>query len=226
MGRVALKEIQLRAWHIQLGALLSLILLLTMTVSVQADTISTQDEWLTYWYEGETFDINPNDDWIPFFALADIPHSIPLRGFVGENRNYFLDLGALDWLSDWIEFYYEWPVNDYEEGIHYNNLGGQLEYLFNVTTDRLSKPQSQVDIDRQYSALDYVKHLRPPYEVFIPLVVMYGLNDSYDEDGMKEWVIHQDVIEGALSDAFPLITWETELYWFNYDDAPDFADLM
>ncbi len=216
----------MRAWRIQIGALLSLILLLTMATSVQADAISAQDEQLTYWYEGETFDINPEDDWIPFFALTDVPHSLPLRGYVGDNRNYFLDFGAHEWLSDWIQFYYDWEISEFEDEFRDDDLLGQLEYLFETITGRLAKPQSYVDIERGYSALDYVKHLEPPYEVFIPLVVMFGLNDSYDEEGMKEWVIHQDVVEDSLNEAFPLITWETELYWFNYDEAPEFADLM
>ncbi len=206
--------------------MLSLILLLTMAGSVQADATITQSEPLTYWYEGQTFDINPDDEWVPFYALADIPYSLPLRGYVGDNRNYFLDFGALEWITDWIDFYYGWETSEYEAEIRYDDLYGQLEYLFETTTGRLAKPQSYVDILRNYSALDYVKLLKPPFEVFIPIVVMYGLNESYDEEGMKEWVIHQDVIEDALTEAFPLITWDTELYWFDYDDAPLFADLM
>ncbi|NHJ12925.1 MAG: hypothetical protein EAX95_04575 [Candidatus Thorarchaeota archaeon] len=203
-----------------------LLLILGSSMPVDASILANTPGEFVHWYEGSVFDIIPDDGWLPFYALTDIPYSLPLRGFVGSNRNYFLDLGALDWLSDWIEFYYHWEVNDFEVGIHYDDLDGQLAYLFETTTDRLSKPQSNVDIDRNYSAVDYVRFLEPPYEVFIPLIVMYGLNETYDEEGIKEWVIHQEVVEDALNEAFPLITWETELYWFGYDEVPSFAELM
>jgi hypothetical protein len=208
--------------------LLSLFVLVTAlgSLTIVEGTPTSTDTPLTYWYTGQTFDVNKEDDWIPFFSGTDVPHSLPLRGFISDTRNYFLDFGAVNWLSDWIDYRYGWEMPDYERNLLDNDVEDQLEYLFETMTSRFQKPHSYVDEQRHFYALDYVKDFNGSFDAFIPLIVMYGLNDSYDEVGMREWVIHPDIVEESLNEAFPLVSWQTKLYWYNYDNAIEFADLM
>ncbi len=206
-------------------AILSLLLLLNV-VSAQQAIVSDEDAPLSYWYTGSSSDLNYEDEWIPFFSLTDAPNSLPLRGFISDSRNYFFDFGAFNWLSDWVESIYGWPVPDYEKGVNDTELVEQLVYLFENATRRLERPVNNVDIDRNYSAVDYVKDFDAPFEAFVPLVVMYGFNEIYDESNVREWIINTDTIESCLNEAFPLIEWTAKLYWFNYDNATEFADLM
>ncbi len=215
----------MRVLRVQVIALITLAFLLSTTMA-QRTSATLDGGPLTYWYTGDNFDVNTEDDWIPFYSGTDVPYSLPLRGFISESRNYFLDFGAVDWLSEWIEYRYGWPVHEHEKEMNEENLTGQLEYLFEMTTARLQKPQTYVDEIRNYTAVDYVEDFDTPFEAFIPLIVMYGLNETYDDTRMHEWVIHPDIVESALNDAFPLVTWETELYWFDYNNATEFADLM
>jgi hypothetical protein len=217
--------IRMRFSHIQICAALSIFFLVGTAIVGQTDA-TTENQALTYWYMGESFDVNLEDEWIPFFSLTDVPYSLPLRGFISDSRNYFLDFGAVDWLSDWIDYRYGWPVAEYEKMVMEDEIIGQLEYLYETMTARLAKPHSDVDEARNHSALDYVKSLEGSYEAFIPLIVMYGLDDIYDDSRMREWAVHQDIIEDSLNEAFPLIEWDTELFWFYYENAADFADLM
>ncbi|MFX1272519.1 MAG: hypothetical protein ACFFAX_12610 [Promethearchaeota archaeon] len=218
--------IGMRASQVQIYAILSVFFLVGTTIVGKANT-TAQSQVATYWYTGESFDVNEDDDWIPFFSLTDVPHSLPLRGYISDTRNYFLDFGAVDWLSDWIEYRYEfWPVAEYEKTLMDDDVVGQLEYLYEAMTARLIKPHSDVDEARNHSALDYVKRLDGTYDVFVPLIVMYGLDDIYDDSGIREWAVHPDIIECALNEAFPLIEWNTELFWYYYENAADFADLM
>ncbi|MGD9382330.1 MAG: hypothetical protein PVI03_07790 [Candidatus Thorarchaeota archaeon] len=216
----------MRFSRIRICAALSIFFLVGTTIAGQA-VATTENQALTYWYLGESFDVNQEDQWIPFFSLTDVPHSLPLRGFISDSRNYFLDFGAVDWLSDWIEYRYDfWPVAEYEKTLMEDDLVGQLEYLYETMTARLAKPHSYVDEARNHSALDYVKRLEGAYEVFVPLVVMYDLDEVYDDSGMQEWAVHPDIIKDALNEAFPLVDWNTELFWFHYENVADFADLM
>jgi hypothetical protein len=216
----------MRASHVQIYAILKILFLLGTVIVGQA-SVTTQDQAVTYWYTGESFDLNEEDEWIPFFSLTDVPHSLPLRGFISDTRSYFLDFGAVDWLSDWIEYRYDfWPVAEYEKALLDDDIVGQLAYLYETMTARLAKPHSYVDEARNHSALDYVKRLDGTYDVFVPLIVMYGLDDVYDNSGIREWAVHPDIIENALNEAFPLIEWNTELFWYYYENAADFADLM
>jgi hypothetical protein len=216
----------MRASQVQIYAIVS-IFFLVGTAIVGQRSVTARNHAVTYWYTGESFDVNEDDDWIPFFSLTDVPHSLPLRGFISDTRNYFLDFGAFDWLSDWIEYRYEfWPVAEYEKTLMDDDIVEQLEYLYEAMTARLSKPHSYVDEARNHSALDYVKRLDGTYDVFVPLIVMYGLDDIYDNSGIREWAVHPDIIENALNEAFPLIEWNTELFWYYYENAADFADLM
>jgi len=206
-------------------AILSLLFLLNV-VSAQQATVSAEDAQLSYWYTGSSSDLNYEDEWVPFFSLTDVPNSIPLRGFISDSRNYFFDFGTFNWLSDWVESVYGWPVPDYEKGVDDAELAEQLVYLFENATRRLERPTNNVDIDRNYSAVDYVKDFDAPFEAFVPLVVMYGFNATYDETSIREWIIRPDIVESCLNEAFPLIEWTVKLYWFNYDNATEFADLM
>lgn len=210
----------------QVITIITLFVLLSTTIVQQTSAVDNETR-STYWYTGSNFDINHQDLWVPFFALCDIPYSLPLRGFISDSRNYFLDFGAVDWLSEWIEYGYAWPVHEHEKDLNLQNLTGQLEYLFEKTTERLELPPYYVDeyyaVD---SVVDYVKDFDAPYEAFIPLIVMYGLNETYDDTMMHNWVIHPDIIEDTLNEAFPLITWEIELFWFDYDNHTEFADFM
>jgi hypothetical protein len=210
--------------RVRVLALMSIFFLISTALAQQA--AASDGELLTYWYLGDSFDLNEEDDWIPFFALTDVPYSLPLRGFISDSRNYFLDFGAVNWVTDWVDYRYGWLVPEHDKGMDEENFTGQLEYLFEMITSRLEKPQSYVDVARDYSAIDYVKDFDAPYEAFIPLVVMFGLNETYDESEMSKWAIHPEIVEDSLNEAFPLVSWETELYWFNYDNATEFANLM
>ena len=205
-------------------AVISIFIIMSTAIAQQA--AATEEGSLTYWYIGSSFDLDTEDDWIPYFALTDVPYSIPLRGFISDTRNYFFDFGAVNWLTDWVDHVYGWPVSEHERDMNEGNLTAQLEFIFEMMTSRLEKPHSYVDIARNYSAVDYVKDFDAPYEAFIPIIVMYGLDETYDEQDMSTWVINPDMVENSLNEAFPLITWETELYWFNYDNATEFAELM
>ena len=181
---------------------------------------------LTYWYTGDSYDLNLEDIWIPYFSLADAPHSLPLRGFISDTRNYFFDFGAFNWLSEWVESHWGYTVPDYEKELDETHLADQLLYLFENATNHLTRPLNNVDIDRGYTVVDYVKDFDAPYEAFIPLVVMYGLNETYDDTNIDDWVIHPDAIENSLSESFPLINWTVELYWYDYNNHTEFANLM
>ncbi|MHA2208941.1 MAG: hypothetical protein ACXABV_07210 [Candidatus Thorarchaeota archaeon] len=215
----------MRISHIRMCATL-ITFFLVGTALIGRAGATTQNQTVTYWYIGESFDVNQEDEWIPFFSLTDVPYSLPLRGFISDTRNYFLDFGAVDWLSGWIDYRYGWPVAEYEKTLLEDDIIEQLEYLYEAMTSRLAKPHSYVDEARNHSALDYVKSLEGSFEAFIPLIVMYGLDDIYDDSGMREWAVHEDIIENALNEAFPLVEWNTELFWYHYDNAADFAELM
>ncbi len=189
-------------------------------------SIVTEEIPLPYWYTYEALTITPNDIWVPFWALSDVPYSLPLRGYNQESRNQFLDFGAVEWLNTWAEDVYSWPGSEYGKELLENETLAQLEFLFETMTARLAKPPSYVDEARGFIALDYVKEFEPPYQGFLPLIVMYGLNDTYDNSNMDEWAIHPDIINSSINEAFPLVDWETELFWFDYDNATEFADLM
>ena len=207
-------------------AIISLVVLLASVVTLQTRAMIS-DRTDTYWYTGNNFDLNHDDLWVPFFAGTDVPNSLPLRGFISDSRNYFLDFGALDWLSEWIEYRYAWSVHEHEKELNPQNLTGQLEYLFETATARLQKPSYYIDVDYAVEhAMDYVKDFDAPYEAFIPLIVMYGLNETYDDTLMHQWVLHPDIVESTLAEAFPLVSWETELFWFDYGNHSEFADLM
>ena len=206
--------------------LLLLVVLLSTPILTQANTTELVVIPLPYWYTCDTFDLNPYDSWIPFYSLTDVPYSLPLRGFNSQSRSYFIDLGAHEWLSEWIEFRYNWPIPDYEKEFDDTNAVDQLEYIFELMTGRLSRPYSYVDESRRHVPIDYVKDLEGTFEAFVPLVVMYGLNETYDERSMREWVVHPTLIEECLDESFPLIDWKVELFWFNYDNATGFANLM
>ena len=215
----------MRDYWVKVLAFLCIFSLLGVTSAQQtsqADAITP----LTYWYTGESFDLNYEDIWIPYFSLADAPHSLPLRGFISDSRNYFFDFGAFNWLSDWIESHWGWTVPEYEKGLNETHLADQLLYLFENATTHLTRPQNYVDIDREYIVVDYVKDFDAPFEAFVPLIVMYGLNEIYDDTNIHEWVIHPEVIEDSLSTSFPLINWTVELYWYDYTNHTEFADLM
>jgi hypothetical protein len=184
-------------------------------IPVQNNQISTP-----HWYTvSEPFDLNPDDDWLPL-PEYDVPYSLPLRGYNSHSRNYFIDLGALDWLSDLVE-YYGYPIPPFERGINVTHIDQQIEYLFELMTARLAEPR-----DDPLQALDYVNDLEGTFEVYIPLVVMFDLNSSYEQSAMDEWAIHPDLIEETLDNAFPFIDWIVEVFWFDYENAIDFADLV
>ena len=211
--------------RVRLLAFLSLMMLLGIGMGYQVSAAEDGSS-LNYWYVGNSFDLDSSDDWVPFFSLVDVPYSLPLRGFNSDSRNYFLDFGAVEWLTDWVEYVYGWPVPDHDKKMDLTNLTGQLEYLFEMITGRLEKPHSYVDEARNYTATDYVKHFDAPYEVFIPIVVMYNFNESYDEADTRTWVIDSQLVEDTFNEAFPLVTWDAELFWYNFDNASVFADLV
>ena len=193
------------------------------TVTLHETDASTQ---ITYWYTGDSFDLNEDDIWIPYFSLTDAPYSLPLRGFISDSRNYFFDFGAFNWYSDWAESVWGWQVPAFEKRLDELHLQDQLLYLFENATSHLSRPINYVDIERGYSVLDYVKDFDAPFEAYVPIVVMYGLNDTYDDTNMRDWVIHPDFIEQTFNESFPLIDFTVELYWFDYNNATEFGDLM
>ncbi|MHA2496309.1 MAG: hypothetical protein ACXAEI_12540 [Candidatus Hodarchaeales archaeon] len=169
-----------------------------------------------YWYSFESFKINNEDIWVPFFSDIDVPFSIPLRGYNSMSRNYFIDLGALDWFSAWIEYTYGLEVSPYEKNFNDSIALDQLKYLFSVMTERL---------DSNGASLAYLENLTIPFEAWVPLIVMYDFPDDYDDARMQEWIIHPDIIEEKLNAFFPLIKWETDLFWFDYSNATAFATL-
>jgi hypothetical protein len=215
----------MRGYRIKILALLSLTILLGTTAVNNVSAIDDSNP-VTYWYIGNNFDLIQEDDWVPFFSLVDVPYSLPLRGFISNTRNYFIDFGAVDWISDWVEYRYNWPVPYFERTLSSTEPVEQLEYLYEIMTSRLVRPISSVDAERSFTPLEYVKDFEAPFEAFIPLIVMHGLNESYDNAQMRDWVIHPSIVEDALNDAFPLVEWTTELYWFDYSNATEFADLM
>ncbi|MGY5878760.1 MAG: hypothetical protein RTV31_00860 [Candidatus Thorarchaeota archaeon] len=191
----------------------SLVVLCLVSVAALGQTnIQSDQVSIPHWYTAsEVFDLNPDDDWYPLPDI-DVPYSLPLRGYNSHSRNYFIDLGALDWFSDYVE-YYGVDLPPHEKGINETHTSDQLEYLFELMTDRLAEPK-----DDPIQALDYVKDLEGSFEVYIPLIVMFDLNSSYEETDMDEWAIDRSLIEGTLNDAFPLINWIVELFWFDYDN--------
>ncbi|UCE10085.1 MAG: hypothetical protein JSW61_14115 [Candidatus Thorarchaeota archaeon] len=208
-------------------AFLLLTCILNIPLSSQANvSIAVEEDPPSHWYTYESFTITPDDIWEPFWAHTDVPHSLPLRGYIQESRNQFLDFGALEWVNTWVDEVYEWPVSEHDKEFLEDAALDQLAHLFETMTARFSKPHTETDTLRGFAALDYVKGFQPPYQGFLPLIVMYGLDETYDNANMSEWVIHPDVINETLNEAFPLVEWETELYWFDYDNATEFADLM
>ncbi|UCE10800.1 MAG: hypothetical protein JSW61_02385 [Candidatus Thorarchaeota archaeon] len=192
--------------------ILLVILCVASTAVLGQTTIPSDQLSIPHWYTAsDAFDLNPDDDWFPLPDI-DVPYSLPLRGYNSHSRSYFMDLGALDWLSDYVE-YYGVDLPPHEKGINETHASDQLEFLFELMTDRLAEPE-----DDPIQALDYVKDLEGSFEVYIPLIVMFDLNSSYDETDMDEWAIHPHLIDETLNDAFPLIDWIVELFWFDYDN--------
>ncbi|MFX1252419.1 MAG: hypothetical protein ACFFCZ_12515 [Promethearchaeota archaeon] len=210
----------------------SLVILLTLillfgTISLQPTCFGQgsyqnkgdQSQSTPYWYSFEEFKYNSSDPWIPFFSLTDIPYSQPLRGFISDSRNWFVDMGAFEWFSTWIRDVWGYEVSPYEQNFtSLTTVSEQkkaLEYLFLGITDRLSA---------NGRSLDYAQDLTPPYEAWLPLIVMDNLTENgYDS---LEHIINPDVVEQTLDTAFPLIDWKTDVYWYDYDNTSDFAQLV
>jgi hypothetical protein len=197
----------------------SLIVLWLLSISVAGQTNSQGNQVpIPHWYTAsETLDLNLDDDWLPLPDI-DVPYSLPLRGYNSHSRNYFIDLGALDWFSDYVE-YFGVELPPHEKGINQTHTSDQLEFLFELMTDRLAEPE-----DDPIPALDYVKDLEGSFEVYLPLILMFDLNSSYEETDMDEWAIHPSLIEEILNDSFPLIDWIVELFWF--DDENETATAL
>ncbi|MFW9914935.1 MAG: hypothetical protein ACFFGZ_04925, partial [Candidatus Thorarchaeota archaeon] len=197
--------------------LVILVLLLTTPITIRKGEASSGNAPLPqYWYSFEPFKINYEDIWVPFFSDIDVPFSIPLRGYNSISRNYFIDLGALDWFSAWVEYAYGIEVSPYEKDFNDSIALDQLKYLFSVMTERL---------DSNGASLAYLENLTIPFEAWVPFVVMYDFPDDYDDARMQEWIIHPDIIEEKLNTFFPLVKWKTDLFWFDYSNATAFATL-
>jgi hypothetical protein len=86
----------------------SLVVLCLANIAVLGQTTIINDQVsIPHWYTASAaFDLNPDDDWFPLPDI-DVPYSLPLRGYNSLSRNYFMDLGALDWFSDteWISLH-------------------------------------------------------------------------------------------------------------------------
>jgi hypothetical protein len=202
---------------IRVWTLLVVICLVGISVMRQTNFYSGQVS-IPHWYTAsDVFDLNPDDDWLPLPDI-DVPYSLPLRGYNSHSRTYFIDLGALDWFSDYIE-YYGVDIPSHEKGINETHTSDQLAYLFELMTARLAEPEYD-----PIPALDYVKDLEGSFEVYIPLIVMFDLNSSYEETDMDEWAIHPSLIGEILNDSFPLIDWIVELFWF--DDVNENATAL
>ncbi|MFX0210347.1 MAG: hypothetical protein ACFFDT_30490, partial [Candidatus Hodarchaeota archaeon] len=76
---------------------------------------SNQAESKPYWYSSTPFKINSSDYWLPFFSFSDVPGSLPLRGYTEDTRNWFIDLGAFEWFSDWVQNVWEYELLSFEE---------------------------------------------------------------------------------------------------------------
>ena len=121
--------------------LLLVLCFLTIPVISQPTIATTSaDSPAPYWYTYEPFTITPDDIWVPFWALSDVPYSHPLRGYNEESRNQFLDFGAVEWLNKWADDVYGWPGSIYESGLLENGTLNQLQFLFETMTSRFAKP--------------------------------------------------------------------------------------
>ncbi|MFX0094923.1 MAG: hypothetical protein ACFFBD_24525 [Candidatus Hodarchaeota archaeon] len=180
---------------------------------------NTQGQLTPYWYSFDEFKHNSSDPWIPFFSLTDVPQSLPLRGFNSDSRNWFIDMGAYEWFSTWITDVWGYDVSPYEKNFtSITSLSEQkdfLEYLFQGMTDRLTT---------MGLSLDYAQDLTPPFDVWLPLVVMDDL--SVHGYNSLSHIINAEIVEQTLNEAFPLIEWKTDLYWYDYNNRSDFAQLV
>jgi hypothetical protein len=197
---------------------------LICTISFSSVTItSNQSEITPYWYSSNPYRVNSSDYWLPFFSYSDVPEGLPLRGYSAETRNWFIDLGAFEWFSDWVQNVWEYNIPYFEENFTtYTKIEDQrdaLENIFSVMSWRLSTMGLSVD---------YAKNLTPPFEAWIPMVVMDNLtvNGYATPSNMSNWIIRPDIIESVLNEAFPLIEWRTDLYWYDWEDNLEFSELV
>ncbi len=203
---------------------LLLFFILICTISFTHVTItSNQSEIAPYWYSSNPYRLNSSDYWLPFFSYSDVPHNLPLRGYSAETRNWFIDLGAFEWFSDWVQTVWEYNIPYFEENFTtYTTIEEQqeaLENIFSVMSWRLSTMGLSVD---------YAQNLTPPFEAWVPMVIMDNLtvNGYAASSNMSNWIIRPDIIESVLNEAFPLIEWRTDLYWYDWKTHLEFSELV
>jgi hypothetical protein len=165
--------------------------------------------------------LNSSDYWLPFFSFSDIPDSLPLRGYAEDTRNWFIDLGAFEWFSDWVQNVWEHELLPFEENFtDFTTMNDQklsLEDLFSAMFQRLSTIRLSVD---------YAKKLDPPFEAWVPMIVMDDLTkNGYASSNISNWIIRPDIVEEVMDESFPLIEWTTDLFWFDWNDNSVFSEL-
>jgi hypothetical protein len=190
-----------------------------MIVPTHSELI-TEPTPIPYWYEFNEFRLN-NDYWVPFFSLTDVPQSLPLRGFIAESRNYFIDMGAFDWYSTWVEDR-NWGdiprcTDEFPSIVINVEQADCLIGFFNQMISRLSNGGF---------SLDYISNFSPSFDIWIPIVVFDDLsNNGFNESNMEEWVVDDELIEQTFNESFPLFNWKVDLLWLDEDEDDEFRQI-
>ncbi|MHA2305474.1 MAG: hypothetical protein ACXACU_08780 [Candidatus Hodarchaeales archaeon] len=197
-------------------------ILICSIFSISVTGIHVQTNLKPYWYSSVPYKVNSSDYWLPFYSFSDVPESLPLRGFTENTRNWFIDLGSFEWFSDWVQNVWGNEIPNIEENFtDFTTIEEQresLDYLFTAMSYRLSTMGLSVN---------YAEKLTPPFEAWVPMVVMDDLSaNGYESSNMSNWIIRPDIVETVLDESFPLINWKSDLYWFEWENHTDFSELV
>lgn len=205
----------LRSSKILLLALLVVLSMIPLYISVNG--YNPDDE---YWYGIDEFEITEDAPAYPFFSLTDAYEGYPLRGFNSKTRTAFFDYGSFEWFSDWVENVWEYELSPYDrfEEVDTNNKADAFEYYFQSMKERLYMHLSMAYANSLISI---------PFKVWVPLIVIDDLStNGYENSNLTEWIADPEIIENTLDESFPLIEWETDLFWFNNTEAASIIELV
>lgn len=170
-----------------------------------------------YWYTYEEYKANPLSEWIPYFSTTDIPHSQPMRGFISDSRNWFIDLGAFEWFSEWVEGVWGNRIDPLEKNISSAETDADLHNYYLKLFTHMSQRLTTMGL-----SINYAADLLAPFNAWVPLIVIDNLtNNGYSDSELENWVIQPDLVLNGIADALPIVDWNSDVYWYDYYNETD-----
>lgn len=192
----------------------SILLILTaIPMETKASLLQEEEESTNpYWYTFEEFKANPLSEWIPFFSTTDIPLSQPMRGFISDSRNWFIDMGSFEWFSDWVTDIWGYNIDLLEKNISSAESIEELHGFYYKTFSQMKNRLTSMGL-----SLNYAKDLHSPTNGWVPVIVIDNLtNNGYAESDLENWAVDSNLVTNEFSNALPIVDWESDVYWYDY----------